>query len=73
MNGPSLRVAIVVESITPGRIRTCDHRFRKPMLYPLSYGGPCALNSKRVARVEQETRQRGWGGHVRDQTKPDAP
>jgi hypothetical protein len=23
----------------PGRIRTCDHRFRKPMLYPLSYGG----------------------------------
>ena len=28
---------------TPGRIRTCDPRFRKPMLYPLSYGGewPC--------------------------------
>ena len=24
---------------TPGRIRTCDPRFRKPMLYPLSYGG----------------------------------
>jgi hypothetical protein len=23
----------------PGRIRTCDTRFRKPMLYPLSYGG----------------------------------
>lgn len=23
----------------PGRIRTCDHRFRKPMLYPLSYEG----------------------------------
>ena len=22
----------------PGRIRTCDARFRKPMLYPLSYG-----------------------------------
>ena len=27
------------EMTTPGRIRTCDHRFRKPMLYPLSYGG----------------------------------
>lgn len=24
---------------TPGRIRTCDPRFRKPVLYPLSYGG----------------------------------
>ena len=23
---------------TPGRIRTCDHPFRKRMLYPLSYG-----------------------------------
>ena len=23
----------------PGRIRTCGTRFRKPMLYPLSYGG----------------------------------
>ena len=24
---------------TPGRDRTCDLRFRKPSLYPLSYGG----------------------------------
>jgi hypothetical protein len=23
----------------PGRNRTCDTRFRKPMLYPLSYEG----------------------------------
>ncbi|MEY4228838.1 MAG: hypothetical protein RLZ84_1430 [Actinomycetota bacterium] len=23
----------------PGRDRTCDLRFRKPLLYPLSYGG----------------------------------
>ena len=23
----------------PSRIRTCDTRFRKPLLYPLSYGG----------------------------------
>jgi Phage integrase family len=27
------------EFTTPGRIRTCDLRFRKPSLYPLSYGG----------------------------------
>ena len=26
----------------PGRIRTCGTRFRKPMLYPLSYGGGCS-------------------------------
>ena len=26
-------------SNAPGRIRTCDLRFRKPMLYPLSYRG----------------------------------
>ena len=26
---------------TPGRIRTCDTWFRKPLLYPLSYRGTC--------------------------------
>ena len=26
---------------TPGRDRTCDLRFRKPSLYPLSYEGNC--------------------------------
>jgi hypothetical protein len=30
---------IPTETTTPGRIRTCDLRFRKPPLYPLSYGG----------------------------------
>ena len=29
----------LAETNTPGRIRTYDPRFRKPMLYPLSYGG----------------------------------
>jgi hypothetical protein len=27
----------------PGRTRTCDARFRKPTLYPLSYGGSLGL------------------------------
>ena len=41
-HGPTARrngstVALVVGA--PGRIRTCDARFRKPMLYPLSYEG----------------------------------
>jgi len=30
-------------TITPGRIRTCDLRFRKPPLYPLSYGGNISI------------------------------
>ncbi len=30
---------IADEESTPGRTRTCDQRFRKPLLYPLSYGG----------------------------------
>ena len=34
---------IPAEKTTPGRIRTCDPRFRKPMLYPLSYGGKNAF------------------------------
>lgn len=33
------------EETTPDRIRTCDLRFRKPPLYPLSYGGKlCELD-----------------------------
>ena len=29
-------------SSAPGRIRTCDSWFRKPLLYPLSYEGMVA-------------------------------
>ena len=32
----------------PGRIRTCDRRFRKPLLCPLSYGDP----HHRIARSD---------------------
>ncbi len=33
----------------PGRTRTCDARFRKPTLYPLSYGGLAQITwSRRV-------------------------
>lgn len=28
----------------PGRIRTCDQRFRKPLLYPAELRGPPAFN-----------------------------
>ena len=31
---------------TPGRNRTCDLRFRKPSLYPLSYEGKCFDNPR---------------------------
>gem|GEM_PF-2396742 len=37
--------------ITPGRDRTCDPRFRKPMLYPLSYGGERVRPGKEVTLV----------------------
>ena len=34
----------VVRTVPPAGIRTCDPRFRKPMLYPLSYGGKSFKN-----------------------------
>lgn len=37
--GVSDRAVYLVFSGAPGRDRTCDLRFRKPLLYPLSYGG----------------------------------
>jgi hypothetical protein len=30
----------------PGTSRTCDQRFRKALLYPLSYGGPRHLGAR---------------------------
>src|SRR3954452_9083351 len=44
----------------PGRIRTCDTRFRKPMLYPLSYGGSSAGAARRG--VEQRLAVTRGGG-----------
>ena len=44
--GQVARGGVLIESASgnaPGRIRTCDPRFRKPMLYPLSYGGSFAV------------------------------
>ncbi len=36
--------ASLIHAGAPGKIRTCDTRFRKPLLYPLSYGGgTCGL------------------------------
>jgi hypothetical protein len=34
-----------VGKTTPDRIRTCDPRFRKPVLYPLSYRGVVTVGS----------------------------
>jgi hypothetical protein len=55
-----------------GRIRTCDARFRKPTLYPLSYGGTAAagpLNgAPTTARVAAQAATSGGhrtpGGHT---------
>ena len=37
--GSAVRDVLRHHMSAPGRIRTCDPRFRKPLLYPLSYGG----------------------------------
>ena len=42
----------------PGRDRTCDLRFRKPLLYPLSYGG--GDGAERGAKVSA-TARKPWG------------
>ena len=38
---PTLDMRVIYQDLygALGRIRTCDTRFRKPMLYPLSYEG----------------------------------
>lgn len=33
----------------PSKIRTCDTRFRKPLLYPLSYGAKTGENVRPLA------------------------
>jgi hypothetical protein len=43
----------------PGRIRTCGTRFRKPLLYPLSYGGPATTPAPTVRGLPQVSRTRG--------------
>ena len=35
----AVHVILGIRSGAPGTNRTCDLRFRKPLLYPLSYGG----------------------------------
>jgi hypothetical protein len=37
---PHRGVNPLVRRGAPGRDRTCDHRIRSPLLYPLSYGRP---------------------------------
>ncbi len=43
----------------PGRIRTCDHRIRSPVLYPLSYGCSIQLSPAMAGRDHAVTRGRG--------------
>ena len=40
---------------TPGRTRTCDTRFRKPLLFPLSYGGIQTSTRFRFVAVRNHT------------------
>ncbi len=47
----------------PGRIRTCGTRFRRAVLYPLSYGGKCAVVSLAKGWGARAS-TRGCGGEV---------
>ena len=47
--GPTQPARRHIVTSTPGRIRTCDRRFRKPLLYPLSYGRIDRRRSGRLA------------------------
>jgi hypothetical protein len=49
---------------TPGRTRTCDPRFRKPVLYPLSYEGkrPCFREVSSFLRLGLYNRS--YNGHA---------
>ena len=70
------RASDLVFCCAPGRIRTCDTRFRRAVLYPLSYeGGACAGPCRRSLRgllVEVAARcwcrfpvsGRGWVRHA---------
>jgi hypothetical protein len=35
----------------PGRIRTCNLRIRRPLLYPLSYGRPVLVGTGRQSSL----------------------
>jgi hypothetical protein len=59
-----------VKGGAPGRNRTCDLRFRKPSLYPLSYGGAPHAFAQRtgpVLRVSGRPDRPGSSWSVRDE------
>ena len=47
-----------LSSNTPGRDRTCDRRFRKPLLYPLSYEGNYLFSTRLIGVYSVEQRPR---------------
>jgi hypothetical protein len=50
----------------PGENRTCDQRFRKPLLYPLSYGGETGRRMPQLRPSTKRGRSAGWWiGHSR--------
>lgn len=47
----------------PGRIRTCDTRFRRAVLYPLSYeGGDLYKNVSKTAQCMEPILDMFWTG-----------
>lgn len=52
----------------PGRIRTCDTRFRRAVLYPLSYEGGDREESRPSTALRRSRRQHMWRSYPQNRT-----
>lgn len=55
------RCRLVKDDGAPGRIRTCDTRIRRPLLYPLSYEGTASRVPAENVRAHPEAGMRSNG------------
>jgi hypothetical protein len=60
---PNTGVAVIDSADTPGRTRTCDRRFRKPLLYPPELRAPHNRHHSR-ARTARGARARDPAGQA---------
>ena len=59
-----------LRSRAPGRIRTCDTRFRRAVLYPLSYEGEDATWISVRSATSLADKGRGMGRFLFSQVRP---
>ena len=66
-NAPLLRGPLIGHASTPGRARTCNMRFWRPLLYRLSYGNIKSRPWNRTSRVYTHAPRSKLrsGGHIK--------